>query len=129
MKKILLFLLLMLSSYILFAQSEKQRPSNVRLQGLKLEFITKYLKLSSEEASFWPLYYEYNEEIRKARLEAPDDIIATEEKTLIIRKKYQVDFKKILNTDERVLKVFTIDREFNNLLKAELIKRSEHRNN
>ena len=119
----------MLISCTLFAQGEAPRPSGAKLQGLKIEFITKYLKLITEEAAFWPLYYDYNEDIRKARLESPDDVIATDEKILNIRKKYQSEFKKILISEERVAKIFTIDREFNNLLKAELEKRNEQRKN
>ena len=120
---------MLLLSSTLFAQGEAPRPSGARLQGLKIEFITKYLKLGTEEAAFWPLYYDYNEDLRKARLESPDDVIATDEKILNIRKKYQAEFKKILITDERVSKIFTIDRDFNSLLKAELDKRSEQKKN
>ena len=105
----------------------QQRGGNI--QGLRIEFITKYLKLTQEEASFWTVFYDYNDEVRKARTEAPDDIITTEEKVLIIRKKYKDAFKKILISDDRVLKVFTIDRDFNNLLKAEMEKRNADKKN
>jgi hypothetical protein len=100
MKKVFpLFFLMLFFSTTLFAQADAQRPTGAKLQGLKIEFITKYLKLTTEEATFWPLYFDYNEEIRKARLEAPNDVIGTEEKILIIRKKYQSEFKKVLITD------------------------------
>jgi hypothetical protein len=46
-----------------------------------------------------------------------------EEKALNIRKKYSADFKKILNSDERVNSVFTADRNFNNMMRKELINR------
>ena len=105
----------------------QQRAGNI--QGLRIEFITKYLKLTQEEASFWTIFYDYNDEIRKARAEAPNDIITTEEKVLVIRKKYRDEFKKILISDDRVQKVFTIDRDFNNLLKAEMEKRNADKKN
>jgi len=105
----------------------QQRAGNI--QGLRIEFITKYLKLTQEEAPFWTLFYDYNDEVRKVRAETPDDIITTEEKVLIIRKKYRDEFKKILISDDRVLKVFTIDRDFNNLLKAEMEKRNADKKN
>ena len=88
MKKI--FLVLFLGTMInnpLTAQVGTPRPIGARLQGLKIEFITKYLKLLPEEASFWSRYFDYTEEIKKARLETPDDVIATDEKILVIRKK------------------------------------------
>jgi hypothetical protein len=99
------------------------------LQGIRIEFITRHLKLTPEEAPFWSLFYQYTDELTKARNEQPDDVIATEEKVLSIRKKYRTDFKKILGSDDRVMKVFTIDREFNKIVKDELEKRIQQRRN
>ena len=98
-----------------------------RVQGLRIEFITRYLKLAPEEANFWPVFYEYSDALKKTRAEQPEDVISTDEKILMVKKKYRAEFKKVLGTDERAMKVFTIDREFNTIIKAELAKRAQQR--
>jgi hypothetical protein len=109
--------------------SRAQNPQRVerlaRLQGLKIEFINRYLKLSSADSGFWQVYTPYNMEMRRAKLNSTDDIIGMEEKVLTIRKKYQPEFRKILVAEDRVQKVYTIDREFNKLVREEMQKRAE----
>jgi hypothetical protein len=112
-----------------FSQQAAVPPAKPNVQGIRIEFITRHLKLTTEEAPFWSLFYEYSDELTKARNEQPDDVIATEEKVLEVRKKYRVEFKKILQSDDRVMKVFTIDREFNKILREELDKRSQQKKN
>lgn len=99
------------------------------IQGLKIEFITRQLKLIPEDAEFWPVYYSYTDELVKARKEQTEDLIANEERVLEIRKRYRPEFKRILASDDRVLKVFQIDRDFNALLRAELDKRAQQKGN
>ena len=112
-----------------FSQQAAVPPARPNVQGIRIEFITRHLKLTTEEAPFWSLFYEYSDELTKARNEQPDDVSATEEKVLEVRKKYRVEFKKILQSDDRVMKVFTIDREFNKILREELDKRSQQKKN
>ncbi len=124
MKKFLIITLVILTTTAAFSQrAPGLGMRGARIQGLRIEFITRHLKLTPEETPFWTVFYQYTNELRKARLEQPDDVIATEEKILNIKKKYRPDFKRVLGSDERVMKVFTIDKEFNNMLKAELQKR------
>lgn len=130
MKKIGVILLFVFgTSTALFSQQATPPPARPNVQGIRIEFITRHLKLTAEEAPFWSLFYEYSDELSKARNEEPDDVIATEERVLNVRKKYRIEFKKVLLTDERVMKVFTIDREFNKILKEELEKRAQQRRN
>lgn len=124
----LTILFLTLSLYA-FCQPPNRGTIARNIQGLKIEFITRQLKLTTEEAGFWPIYYAYTDELVKARKEQTDDLIANEEKILEIRKKFKPEFKQILVSDDRVLKAFQIERDFNAMLKAELDKRAQQKDN
>ncbi len=130
MKKYILVTILFLTA----AASAFCQPPNAgslarNIQGLKIEFITRQLKLTTEEAGFWPVYYGYADELARARKEQTEDLIANEERVLEIRKRFRPEFKNILVSDERVLKVFMIERDFNAMLKAELDKRAQQKGN
>jgi phosphoglycolate phosphatase-like HAD superfamily hydrolase len=122
----LTILSLAVSAYV-FCQPPNGGSAVRNIQGLKIEFITRQLKLALEDAGFWPVYYSYMDELAKARKEQTDDLIANEEKILEIRKRYRPEFKQILVSDDRVLKVFQIERDFNALLRAELDKRAQQK--
>jgi Spy/CpxP family protein refolding chaperone len=95
----------------------QQRPN---IAGLKMAFVNKQLALTNDEAQkFWPVYREYNKELRTARQDKKEDVLAFEENVLNVRKKYRTEFKKILITDDRVNKALTVDREFMNVIKKE----------
>ncbi|MEO8172901.1 MAG: hypothetical protein ABI581_07450, partial [Sediminibacterium sp.] len=51
------------------------------------------------------------------------DVLEMEESMLNVRKKYKAEFKKILNTDERVNKALTVDRDFMNVVRKEIQQR------
>lgn len=102
------------------------RGGGAHMEVLKVAYVTKYLSLTTEEAEkFWPLYNGYTDDIRKARMENKEDILAFEEALLNIRKKYRQDLKRILNSDERANKALAAEREFNNVVRSELQKRME----
>jgi hypothetical protein len=108
---------------------EPPKPG-VNIQGLKIAYITRELNLTTDEAQrFWPLYFGYFDDLKKARNETRDDVIAFDEKALAIKKHYFVDFKKALGTDERANKVFLVDRDFGAIIKKEIQKRQKLRNN
>ena len=76
------------------------RPSKENIEALKVAFMTKHLNLTIDEAQkFWPAYNACFEELKKARQEKKEDILAFEEAALNIRKKYKNDFKKALGSD------------------------------
>jgi len=132
MKKVLFVIFFITSCAAVFSQAARpaqggQGIGAARVQGLKIEFITRYLKLTPDEAAFWTTFYEYSDALKKTRAEQPEDVISTDEKVLMIKKKYRTEFKKILGSDERAMRVFTIDREFNTILKAEVEKRALQR--
>ena len=58
-----------------------------------------------------------------AKHENTTDPIAKDEKILTIRKKYKEEFKKILNSEDRVNKLFLAERNFKDILRKELIDR------
>jgi hypothetical protein len=125
MKKIILFLALFTGlSYICQAQP----PRGEKIQAIFVAFVTKELNLTSDEAQkFWPTYNQYFAELKKAREENRNDELVFEEKALNIRKKYKPEFKKVLNDDNRVNRVFVIDRNFKEMLRKEMMNRQKNR--
>ncbi len=115
-----------LAGYLCNAQQQQSKQE--RLQALKVAFITKELKLTTEEAQqFWPVYNQYFDEIKQARKEHPDDEIAFEEKVVGIRKKYKEEFKRVLKDDVRVNRIYTVDKSYRELLRKELQNRQRFR--
>lgn len=136
MKKYLLIPLLLLTVQI-FAQeieSQESQPQGANAQlieTLRTAYITKELNLTSDEAQkFWPVYNEYAGEIKKIYTAHKDDIVTLEEKKVVVLKKYQENFKKILGSDDRVKKCFNAAPKFHQMLRKEWKRRIEmrHRN-
>lgn len=130
MKKLYpLLILLMFTSVSGFSQHRDSLPNGATLQGLKMAFITKQLVLTTDESQkFWPVYFSYTDELKKARQANKEDVLGMEEEMLNVRKKYKGEFKKVLNSDERVNKLLTADRDFNNEVRKEIQKRAQMRN-
>lgn len=130
--RLLFLFFLLFSSFGLMAQTqqarEQMRGQRENIEVLKVAYFTKHLSLTTEEAEkFWPLYNGYSGEVRKARQENKEDILAFEEAVLNIRKRYRGDLKKILVSDERVNKALVAEREFMNVVRKELQQRMELR--
>lgn len=127
MKKIYISVsFLLMLSYFCIAQPPGSRQDNVEI--LKTAYITRQLNLSQEEAQlFWPVYNNYFAEVKKARVLFQNDEIKYEEKLVEVRKKYQGDFRKILGSDERVNKLFVVEKNFYELMKNELKKRQQNK--
>lgn len=122
MKRILLYGLIFLLAHTYTTQAQ----DGSRLEALKIAYITKKLNLSTEEAQrFWPIYNEYSEEIRQAKLDALKDRkneIELEESILNIRKKYSGQFNKALSP-EKVNTFFRSEKEFGNFVQKEIERR------
>ncbi|MEO7531568.1 MAG: hypothetical protein ABIS69_09155 [Sediminibacterium sp.] len=126
MKKLRCFIIaILLSSCTIFAQQDDPAISPSTIIGFKMAFVTKQLALTNDEAQkFWPMYYSYSAELRKTRqANKGGDVLLMEEGMLNVRKKYKSEFKKILNTDERVNKALTVDRDFLNVVRKEVQQR------
>ena len=133
MKKIALLIILsfgILTVAMSQDKPQKQEFNRSNIEALKVAYITRQLNLTPEEAQkFWPVHNIYFEELKKARKENMNNELVFEEKALTVRKKYSVEFKKVLVSDERVNKVFTSDRDFNNEIRKELKNRMKNNPN
>ncbi|MFL9481480.1 hypothetical protein ACI6Q2_01800 [Chitinophagaceae bacterium LWZ2-11] len=110
-----------------FAQNGQMPGNNV--QGIKIAYMTRQLKLSSDEAEkFWPVYYDYTDEMSDTRKLYKDNIVQLDEKVAAVRKKYYLEFKKTLGTDERANGVFLAERDFGAFIKKEMDERQRLRN-
>ncbi|WP_256011307.1 hypothetical protein [Desertivirga xinjiangensis] len=131
MKKWIFKLLIILGlSSTAMAQQSKQ------IDAVKVEFLTKKLDLSPEEAQrFWPVFNKYQKEIKQVisqrRAErmsfknsggAPVDEIKYESLILEIRKRYNKDFLQVLPA-QKVAMIYPAEREFREKLIKELGER------
>ena len=132
MKQIYIIILSLCSMSVFAQEPSSQQPVETiekkqliqTIDALKVAYMTKELNLSTEEAQkFWPLYNNFSEEIKKARIENKDDDIAFQEKKVVLMKKYKEGFKKLLNNDDRVKKCFRAEPEFHKLLRKEWVRR------
>ncbi len=122
-----LLLFLFFHSYFCAAQPP-EGGDNDRVEVIKMAYMTRELNLTTQEAqSFWPVYNNYVNEIKEARIQYPNDEVAFEKKVVEIKERYQGDFKKVLgNNSQRVNKVYTTDKQFNNALRNELKNRQQN---
>jgi len=116
--------LLFLQSYFCVAQTQ----SASRVEDIKIAYMNKELNLTpDEEQKFWPVYNNYFSEIKQARKDYANDEVGFEDKVVQIRKKYKDDFKKVLNSDARVNKVYVSEKNLRDLFKKELQNRQRLR--
>lgn len=124
MKKKFTVLLVIFLNINYFCYSQAQEGISKKVDSLQIEYFTKELVLNAYESEkFWPIYNNYKNEIKTARKDSESDPIALEEKILNIRKKYKGDFKKILENEDRVNKVYVLEKNFREMLRNELLDR------
>jgi hypothetical protein len=101
--------------------SKEQRA---QLESFKIQFITRKLDLTPEEAEkFWPVYNEQKDASKKLMQEKKDDEIEFQEAMLVIRKKFKKDLTPILKSEERVNLALKVDRELLNKMRNEMMRR------
>jgi hypothetical protein len=123
MKKYLLILIIILGSLLV---TKAQVPGE-KIQSLKIAFITQKLQLTPVEAQkFWPIYNEYDNEIRGIELSSDPNPLGKEEKLLDVRKKYLGEFEKILGPD-KTNRLFNAERDFRGILIRRLQNRNQQR--
>lgn len=119
--------LLFLHSYICVAQTQSV-PSSTKAEDVKKAYMTKELNLTPEESDkFWPVYNNYFAEMKAARKQYLNDEVGFEERQVQIRKKYQSNFKNILNGNNRVNKVFTSEKNLKEMFRKELQNRQKNK--
>ncbi len=123
------FLFLLLFITVTLNVSNAQPPKRLeRIEALKVAYMTQALKLTADEAQkFWPVYNSYIVEMKESKKSNKDDELAFQEAALGVRKKYKIEFKKILTDDFRVNQVFKAEAEFRQELQKELQKRIQQR--
>lgn len=130
MKKVYtLLLFLSFHSYFCNAQQSPNDNDNQRIEVIKMAYISRELNLSPQEAqNFWPVYNNYQNELKQARLQYPDNEIEYEKKAVEIKQHYQESFKKVLGSDnQRLNKVYTTDKKFRDMIRTELQNRQRFR--
>lgn len=130
MKKYLLIILVFFGSLsFTYAQQKGNGERAERIQALKIAFITQKIHLTAAEAEkFWPVYNEYNGEIRNLRANNKNgDVLENEQRLLDIRKKFEPDFQRILGP-QRVNDLFNAEGQFRNVLIQRLKEQRQQRN-
>ncbi|MGZ4048808.1 MAG: hypothetical protein ACXVNN_05550 [Bacteroidia bacterium] len=127
MKKYLLIILLIVGS---LSGIKVQAQDGEKIQSLKIAFITQKLQLTPDEAQkFWPIYNQYDQEIKALQLNDKNGpVIENEEKLLNIRKKYVSSFEKVIGP-EKVNRLFNAERDFREILIRRLQNRNQQRLN
>lgn len=118
MNKFLLIVFMVTVGSVSFAKAQSGNGQHQeKIQALKIAYITQKLKLTPAEAEkFWPVYNQYDGEIRTLRMTNRDgDVLENEQKLLDIRKKYKPAFENILGP-QRINDLFNAEREFRNIL-------------
>jgi Spy/CpxP family protein refolding chaperone len=105
-------------------EERMSKEKRAQLESFKIQFITKKLNLTPEEAEkFWPIYNEQKDATRKLMQERKEDEIALQEAMLVIRKKYKKDLTPVLKSEDRVNLALKVDRELLNKMRNEMMRR------
>ncbi|KAA8482268.1 hypothetical protein BDE36_4219 [Arcticibacter tournemirensis] len=136
MKKWIFSTLLYLSVFVTVPAAAQHE--NKHIDAVKIEFLTKKLDLSPEEAQkFWPVYHNYQREMisifkerRRARqlqkeANTPPDELKFETRILETKKRYRKEFQDVLPAQKADL-VFPAEREFREWLINQLRERRQH---
>ena len=133
----LVILFLTLLPKAMQAQDQQKTNKLKQIEAVKIGYLTKKLDLSLEESQkFWPVYNQYQRELnlifkqkKEARVknaanpdQSIDDDFDFDTKTLNHKKKYRIEFAKILSP-EKVKAFYTAEKDF----KEELIKQLKNR--
>jgi hypothetical protein len=129
MKKYLLLLFIMLGCFSLLKAQNGNGQKGEKIQALKIAFITQKLQLTSAEAQkFWPVYNQYENEVKNIRTNNKNgDVLENEEQLLNVRKKYKPQFEKIIGP-QKMNNLFNAERDFRNVLIKRLKNRNQQRN-
>lgn len=125
MKKYLLILFLFIGSISLVKAQDGPGTRAEKIQALKIAFITQKLQITSAEAEkFWPVYNQYENDIRTLRMKNKNgDVLENEEELLNIKKKYKPAFERILGP-QKLNQLYGAEKEFRNVLIKQLKARN-----
>jgi hypothetical protein len=98
------------------------------MRALVIAYITRELDLTPELAQkFWPVYNAYEKEIRAARKQYASDELVLEENLLTIRKNYKTKFIATGLTEEKVNKLYKLEKVIVQKIRETLKKRAAQR--
>ena len=136
MKHLFVLSLLLNSIYVMPVQAqpkqggaqrmEQREERREKVESMKIAHLAQKLNLDPKTAEvFWPVYNQYEQEMRGVIQEARaqrkdtnwdvDDMLEREQKALDIKKKYTAQFNKILKP-EQVSGLFQAEKEFRMML-------------
>lgn len=134
--KQLIFTICALSAMTLVAFGQQNNQRNFdRIESQKVAYITKQLNLTTSEAQrFFPLYNQYNKEIRAIRAAKSDviapsnarsvtaqrggDVIEFDAKEVELKKQYRAKFSEVVGA-ARASQFFVVEQEFRDMLYKE----------
>ncbi|MDQ6757613.1 MAG: hypothetical protein M3004_11835 [Bacteroidota bacterium] len=108
-----------------FSYAQNEGPKGEKIQALKIAFITQKLNLTADEAQkFWPVYNQYEKEVRQTVKENKNtgDPLDNEEKILNIKRKYRQEFIKTVG-QPKTNTLFNAEKEFRGVLMRQLKNR------
>jgi hypothetical protein len=123
------------------AKAQENIDKKQEIENVKVAFISSKLDLTSDEAQkFWPIYNAYRSEFRNLiklkhdlKRNQSDDAnkqldkeINFEERILDLKKKYRIEFSKVL-PPSKVLLFFDAEREFREHLIKQLRERRQQK--
>jgi Skp family chaperone for outer membrane proteins len=95
MKKIVLILTLLLSSFSFAFAQEEDLTRQEKIQALYVAYVTQQLQLTPDEAQkFWPLHTQFEADLKNIKRDLPE--LDKQQARLDIKKKYQDGFIKIV---------------------------------
>jgi len=106
-------------------RGDRMRPEQrEKIEMFKIQFITKNLELTKNEAEgFWPVYEAHKIDIHEIIKTKMNDEILLQEAMLNARKKYKADLLPVLKTEERVNNALKVERDFLYKMRKEVSKR------
>ena len=127
MKKFILILIVFNAAFFAGKAQDDESKKAEKIQALKIAFITQKLELTSAEAQkFWPIYSQYEIEMKQLLLERKNvDVIESDEGLLNIRKKYRPEFIRVIG-QPRMNKLFNAEQEFRGVLLRHLQNRANN---
>ena len=126
-KKFLYFII----SPLLYNSLVMAQPPNdgEKMKSIVIAYITKELELTPMEAqSFWPVFNQYQNDIKTARKNFTDEL-ELEEQVLNIRKSYKLKFKAANINDQKINKLFKVEKMLIHKIRQNLQKRRQIREN
>jgi hypothetical protein len=107
-----------------FQRKEEKAAKKEKIEMFKIDFYTKKLALTKEEAElFWPVHETYKNAAKEIMVNKSADEIQVQEAMLAAKKKYKADLKPVLKSEERVNEALKVDREFLLEIRQEMMRR------